>query len=65
MVSNAAAQAARSWDVPVVCVSIYPPTDDTRALEPVAFLSKPFAIADLERAIDGALARSGSLAVVP
>ncbi len=59
-----AASVARACGVPVVCVSIYPPSDETRALEPVAFLHKPFAIVDLERAIVEALAHATPLAAV-
>jgi len=38
-----------------VCVSIYPPSDETRALDPVAYLVKPFSLVELERALLAAL----------
>jgi hypothetical protein len=44
-------QTLRSAGIPVVCVSIYPPTYAHRLLEPVAYLLKPFALGDLERAV--------------
>ena len=37
--------------VPIVCVSIYAPTPALRALQPVAYLLKPFTLGDLERAV--------------
>jgi CheY-like chemotaxis protein len=39
-------------DLPVIIVSIYGPTHATRALDPVAFLPKPFTLTELEHAID-------------
>ncbi len=48
----------------VVCVSIYPPSDETRSFEPVAFLHKPFSLVDLERAIVEALRVARPLAAV-
>jgi len=41
----------------VVCVSIYPTGDEALALEPVAYLMKPFSLLDLERALLSALER--------
>lgn len=58
------ASAAHACGAAVVCVSIYPPSDETRALEPVAFLHKPFSLVDLEHAIVEALARARPLAAV-
>ena len=52
-----AAQAARELGAPIVCISIFPASDETRALDPVAHLHKPFALVDLEHALVGALAR--------
>ncbi|MEO8289978.1 MAG: hypothetical protein ABI649_03165 [Gaiellaceae bacterium] len=51
------AQAFRAFghDVPLVCASIEPPNGGTRSLAPVAFLVKPFALPDLESAIEQAL----------
>jgi CheY-like chemotaxis protein len=40
----------------VVCVSIYPPSQDALSLEPVAYLLKPFSLLELERALLAALA---------
>jgi CheY-like chemotaxis protein len=42
----------------LVCVSILPPSEAAVELEPVAYLQKPFSVADLERAIAAALAQS-------
>jgi hypothetical protein len=39
------------------CASIYPPTDESCALSPVAHLIKPFRLRELEVAIVSALAR--------
>lgn len=44
-------QTLRDAGVPVVCASIYPPTHAQRMLHPVAYLLKPFALGDLERAV--------------
>jgi CheY-like chemotaxis protein len=55
----AAAQILRleREEAPIVCASIYPPTAHSRRLEPVAYLVKPFALAELERALEAAVAR--------
>jgi CheY-like chemotaxis protein len=42
--------------LPVVCTSIHPPGGDEDDLEPFAYLLKPFALEDLENAIERALA---------
>jgi DNA-binding response OmpR family regulator len=47
---------SRLEDLPIICTSIYPPSDETRALYPVAYLIKPFRLAELEAAIVAALA---------
>ena len=39
-----------------VCVSIYPPSSEAAALEPVAYLLKPFTLRELEHALAAALA---------
>jgi len=44
-------------DLPIICVSIHPPTPLSRALDPVAFVQKPFALADLEEALTRAVER--------
>lgn len=51
------AQAVRSArpELPIVCVSMYPPTPDVRALGCVVHLLKPFSLCDLESALEQAL----------
>jgi DNA-binding response OmpR family regulator len=46
----------RLEDLPIICASIESPTDVTKALEPVAYLMKPFRLGELEAAIGAALA---------
>ena len=41
--------------MPLVFSSIYPPTAELLALEPAAYLLKPFALYALERALSHAL----------
>ena len=54
----AAAQLRRQLeDLPIICASIFPPTDESTALGPVAHLIKPFRLRELEAAIVSALAR--------
>jgi hypothetical protein len=60
-VERALAVRAACPDVPVVCLSVEPPTAGSRRLEPVAHLLKPFALPELERALHAALLR-GALA---
>ncbi len=45
----------RSPNIPVVCVSIFPPGPGALALRPAAYLLKPFALAGLQRAIEDAV----------
>jgi DNA-binding response OmpR family regulator len=45
----------RLEDLPIICASIEPPNIATRALEPVAYLLKPFRLGELESAIADAL----------
>ena len=54
-----AAQALRLGheQLPIVCASIYPQTADARRLAPVAYLMKPFPLAELERALTAAVER--------
>jgi CheY-like chemotaxis protein len=48
--------ALREAGIPVVCVSIYPPPPaDVIALDPVAYLLKPFSLTELEHALHAAL----------
>ncbi len=46
----------RLEDLPIICTSIYPPSDESSALDPVAHLIKPFRLRELEAAILSALA---------
>jgi DNA-binding response OmpR family regulator len=45
----------RLEDLPIICASIEPPSVATKALEPVAYLVKPFRLGELEAAIARAL----------
>jgi len=49
---------ARDPGLPIVCLSIYPPTPETSALSPLAYLLKPFALAELQRTLRDAGARA-------
>lgn len=42
-------------DLPVICVSMLTPSRETAALQPHAHVMKPFALADVERAVLSAL----------
>jgi CheY-like chemotaxis protein len=42
-------------DLPIICASIYPPSEESCALGPVAHLIKPFRLRELEAAIVAAL----------
>ncbi len=46
----------RLEDLPIICTSIEPPSSASKALHPVAYLVKPFRLAELEAAIASALA---------
>jgi DNA-binding response OmpR family regulator len=46
----------RLEDLPIICTSIQPANGDTAALRPVAYLVKPFRLAELEAALAAALA---------
>ena len=50
------ARNLRAKNVPVLFTSIYPPDDEVLALEPAAYLVKPFPLYALERALVTALA---------
>ena len=52
------ARKLRANDVPVLFTSIYPPDAEVLALEPAAYLVKPFPLYALERALQEALASS-------
>ena len=45
--------------LPILIVSIYPPTPEVTALAPAAFLLKPFALAELQSRIQEAVALAG------
>jgi DNA-binding response OmpR family regulator len=47
----AAGLRRRLEDLPIICTSVLPPSERTRALEPVAYLVKPFRMVELETAI--------------
>jgi DNA-binding response OmpR family regulator len=46
----------RLGNLPIICASILPPSAETRALEPAAYLMKPFSLRELDAAITYALA---------
>jgi CheY-like chemotaxis protein len=53
----AAARLRRRLEgLPIICASIFPPSDESRALAPVEHLIKPFRLRELEAAIASALA---------
>lgn len=47
----------RTPRLPLVCASIFPPSPRTTALQPDAYLVKPFPLYELEHALTAALAR--------
>lgn len=51
----AAKLRGRLEKLPIICASIEPPSAATKALDPVAYLIKPFALGELEAAIASAL----------
>jgi DNA-binding response OmpR family regulator len=53
----AAGLRSRLEDLPIICTSVFPPSDESRALAPVAHLIKPFRLRELEVAIVSALSR--------
>ena len=54
-----AAEVLAAHGVPLLFASIYPPSGDLLALEPVAWLVKPFPLATLGRALDLATINDG------
>jgi CheY-like chemotaxis protein len=54
----ACARRLRALGLPVVFASIFPAERQTLELEPVAYFVKPFALAELERALEQALAQA-------
>jgi CheY-like chemotaxis protein len=51
----ACARRLRALGLPVVFASIFPAERETLELEPVAYFVKPFALAELEQALEAAL----------
>jgi DNA-binding response OmpR family regulator len=49
--STARALRLRRRELPIICASIYPDLSDAEGLHPLAYLIKPFALIDLERAL--------------
>lgn len=56
------ARQLREQGRPVVFASIFPATSEALDLEPVAYFIKPFALNDLETAVEAALQRDELLA---
>jgi len=42
-------------ELPIVCASIYPDSEEAARLRPLAYLVKPFGLAELERALSAAV----------
>jgi two-component SAPR family response regulator len=59
--SYAFGQRARSErpEIAIVCISIYPPSTESRLLRPVAHLVKPFTLAELNTAVESGLGPAG------
>jgi hypothetical protein len=53
------ARGLRAKNIPVLFTSIYPPDNDLLALQPSAYLVKPFPLYALERALQSALGPLG------
>jgi DNA-binding response OmpR family regulator len=51
----AAKLRSRFEDLPIICTSIEPPSVVAKALEPFAYLLKPFRLSELESALAAAL----------
>jgi hypothetical protein len=56
---------ARHAGLPLVCVSILPESERFEHLQPLAYLVKPFALADLERALCAAAESGAANAAAP
>jgi DNA-binding response OmpR family regulator len=54
----ACARRLRALGRPVVFASIFPAEQETLELEPAAYFVKPFALAELEQALEAALAQA-------
>ncbi len=55
----------RREDLPIVCASIYPESEQVESLRPLAYLLKPFGLADLERALCAAAESIGAKVSAP
>lgn len=60
----ALAQSLRTRSIPVLFTSIYPAESSVLALEPDAYLVKPFPLYALERALERALAKQPAAVAV-
>jgi hypothetical protein len=49
------ARSLKAQGVPLLFTSIYPPATEALALDPTAYLVKPFPLSAIERALDAAL----------
>jgi hypothetical protein len=49
--STARALRLRRRELPIICASIYPDSPGAEGLRPLAYLMKPFALVELERAL--------------
>ena len=49
--STARALRLRRRELPIICASIYPDSPGAERLQPLAYLMKPFALVELERAL--------------
>jgi hypothetical protein len=61
----AAGLRRRLEDLPIICTSIFPPNEGSRALGPVVHLIKPFRLRELEDAIFAAFAFRAKAALSP
>jgi CheY-like chemotaxis protein len=52
---DAAAPLVREKGASLICVSIFPPSEQVRQLGPAAYLQKPFSLGELESALRSAL----------
>jgi CheY-like chemotaxis protein len=52
----------RCAELPIVCASIHPDSGETARLRPLAYLLKPFGLADLERALAAAVESAAATA---
>jgi DNA-binding response OmpR family regulator len=48
----------RKPELPVICTASHPPAREVERLAPMAYLVKPFALAELEEALRGAVAQA-------